>query len=124
MPTAALIDFSSTPLASSYSTFYAKILDDVFTPSECASLIRLAETTPGGWKPAGLSAEGLQQTVHSEFRNSERIIRVDEDASQMIYERLRPLVEQELGVIEPQGRWGGITGKVGRKQGETWKMVR
>jgi len=40
----------------------------------------------------------------------------------MIYERLKPYVE-ELYEIAPGSKWAGITGKAGRKQGPTWKLV-
>lgn len=121
-PSATLIDFSKTPLADNYSHFYAKILDDVFSPSECASLIALA-SSGDEWKPAGLSAESAEQTVHSSFRNSERILRIDSDTADMIYTRLRPLVEEEISIIEPGGKWEGITGKLGRKKGKVWTLA-
>ncbi|KAF9262988.1 hypothetical protein L218DRAFT_866634 [Marasmius fiardii PR-910] len=117
------IDFSSTSLASCYAGFYAKVLDNVFTAAECAELIQLAASQPGGWKPAGLSAREEQQTVHRNFRNSERVIVIDEGVSQKIYEKLKPLVE-EIAIIEPKGPLACITGKVGRKQGPTWVLDR
>ncbi|KAJ8080088.1 hypothetical protein AAF712_013205 [Marasmius tenuissimus] len=115
------LDFSSTSLASCYSGFYAKILDDVFTPTECAELVKLAASQIDGWKPAGLSTREEKQTVHRNFRNSERTLVIDEAVSQKIFDRLRPLVE-EIAVIEPNEPWAGITGKAGRKQGPTWAL--
>lgn len=79
MPSASFIDFSAAPLASSYSNFYATVIDDAFTPSECAALVELAESTPGGWQHAGISTRSDEQTVHLNFRNSERILRIDDD---------------------------------------------
>ncbi|KDR83068.1 hypothetical protein GALMADRAFT_113235 [Galerina marginata CBS 339.88] len=115
------INFSETQL-DRYAGFYATILDDVFTPEECRDLLSLA-TKFATWLPAGLSAEGPTQTVHSNFRNSERILHIDAEASNMVYERLLPLVEHDLGEIAVGGRWEGITGKTGRKQGPKWKLV-
>ncbi|KAL0567277.1 hypothetical protein V5O48_014720 [Marasmius crinis-equi] len=115
------IDFASTPLAPCYAGFYAKVLDDVFTPAECAELITLAASQAGGWQPAGLSTREEKQTVHRDFRNSERTLVIDEIVSKRIYDRLRPLVE-EIAVIAPKGPWAGITGKIGRKQGPTWEL--
>lgn len=120
-PTINPIVFSETPLRH-YAGYYATVLDDVFTPEECQSLLMQA-TKSSSWTPAGLSAEGPSQTVHKNFRNSERILYIDSDTSRRIYERLRPLVEEELGEIKVGGKWDGITGKHGRKQGPTWKLV-
>ncbi|KAK7037251.1 hypothetical protein VNI00_011242 [Paramarasmius palmivorus] len=115
------IDFSSTTLTC-YAGFYAKIVDNVFTPAECAELIELAASQSEGWKPAGLSAEKDHQTVHSDFRNSDRALVFNERLAKTIFDRLKPAVEEELGLIEPRGRWGGITGKIGRKQGSIWQL--
>ncbi|ESK88020.1 oxidoreductase domain-containing protein [Moniliophthora roreri MCA 2997] len=119
---AKLIDFASSSLASSYTGFYAKIIDDAFTPAECDELINLATSHPSGWKPAGLRTEKDHETVHRNFRNSDRVLVVDENVSKKIFERLKPFVEEELAQIEPKGRWAGITGKADRKQGPTWQL--
>ncbi|KAJ6583937.1 hypothetical protein DFH09DRAFT_1143832 [Mycena vulgaris] len=124
MPTVNPIDFASTALAQ-YSGFYATVIDDFLTPAECEALRDLATAT-GEWKPAGLMAHGETQTVHSDFRNSDRLLRVDADTADMIYARLRPLVP-ELHLLAPNGEWGSITGKPakpGKSQRPTWKMVR
>ncbi|KAJ7143616.1 hypothetical protein C8R43DRAFT_891497 [Mycena crocata] len=125
MPTVQPIDFSSTALKQSYSGFYATVIDDLLTPAECDTLRELASST-GDWQPAGMSAGADTQTVHSNFRNSDRVLRIDVETADMIYERLRPLVP-ELHVLSPDGEWGGITGKPGKpgkSQRPTWKMVR
>lgn len=133
------IDFSQTRLAKSYTGFYAKILDGVFTQEECDALFARATAPsrpaspsdvevvvdppqPKEWLPAGLSTQN-GQTVHKDFRNSDRILRIDEEASKWIYERLKPYVE-ELYDVDVKSKWAGIVGKVGRKQGPTWKLVR
>ncbi|KAJ7274125.1 hypothetical protein C8J57DRAFT_1314719 [Mycena rebaudengoi] len=124
MPTIHPIDFASTELKQ-YSDFYAVVIVDFLTPDECETLRELASST-GEWQPARLSAERENQTVHSSFRNSDRVIRVDEETASMIYERLRPLVP-EIHLISPNGKWGNITGKPGkngRSMRPTWKMVR
>ncbi|TFK71287.1 hypothetical protein BDN72DRAFT_469734 [Pluteus cervinus] len=120
-PTVTPIDFSQTPLAKNYTNFYAKIIDDVFTSEECKTIFSTASENDD-WKPAGLSAEGPEPTVHSSFRNSDRILRIDDTLGAMIYERLRPHVE-ELYEITPGSEWAGIVGKAGKKQGPTWKLV-
>lgn len=131
---AHLLDFNSTsPPLPCYNGTYAKILDNVFTPSECAELIALAEAygaehngVAGGWEPARLngppgSGEGV---LYSNFRRSERILVFDDAAADRIFAKLRPLVESEIGIIDPTGKWGAITGKTGRKQGDVWKLKR
>jgi hypothetical protein len=110
------IDFSKTPLTQ-YSGYYAKVLDNVFTEAECTELAKLATE----WTPAGLSAEGPTQTVHSDFRNSDRCLVFDQAAADRIFQRLYPLVE-EIHKIAPSDKYGIITGKAGRKQGPTWKL--
>jgi hypothetical protein len=114
------LDFSLTPF-SLYTGLYAKIIDDVFTPSECASLIDLA-TSAGEWQPAGMNTGGETKTIHTDFRNCDNVPVFNEETSAMIYERLKPHVE-EIHEIAPMDRWACITGKVGRKQGPTWRMA-
>lgn len=116
-PTISPINFSATTL-DNYTGFYATVLDDVFTREECAALLKLA-TTAQSWTHAGLR----DGTIHNKFRNSGHITYVDPEASRMIYERLLPLVEKDLGEIKTGGQWEGMTGKVGRKQGPTWRLT-
>jgi len=125
-PTVTPIDFSQTALAQQYSLFYAKVIDDLFTPAECADLLALAQSSDGEsdpWSPAGLSAgtDG-KQTVHSNFRNSDRVLVFDTEVAQRIYEKLKPYVE-EIHEIRPEGQWATITGKIGRKHAPTWTLV-
>jgi len=114
------LDFSLTPL-SGYAGFYAKIIDSAFTPTECASLIDLA-TSAGDWQHAGLNTQGKTQTVHTNFRHSDRVLVFSDETAAMIYERLRPHA-QEVQEIASGGRWACVTGKANRKQGPTWKMT-
>jgi hypothetical protein len=120
-PTITPINFADTTLVH-YDGYFAAVLDDVFTQEECSSLLSLASAS-APWFPAGLSAEGPTQTVHSDFRNSERILYINSEPANMIYERLRPLLENDIGEIKVGGRWDGVTGKKGRKQGPGWKLV-
>ncbi|TFK22845.1 oxidoreductase [Coprinopsis marcescibilis] len=119
---APVFDFSTTPVAIEYEGFYVKILDDVFTPEECAALIALAESDQE-WKQAavhyGLGAH--QQYVNLGYRNSERILRFDHDAAAKIYGRLLPYI-QELVQIKPGDEWEKVVGSPGRVKG-TWNLV-
>ena len=107
----SILDFSQTPLAANYSGFYAKVLNNVFTEEECKELMKL----PVEWAPAGLSASGPTQTVHRDFRNSDRCLVFDSSTADKIFERLSPLV-QEIHEISPTGDYSLITGKAGRKR--------
>ena len=125
-PTVTPIDFSQTALAQPYSRFYAKVIDNLFTPAECADLLALAQSSDGEsdpWSPAGLSAgaDG-KQTVHSNFRNSDRVLVVDAEAARQIYEKLKPYVE-EIHDIRPEGHWATITGRIGMKHAPAWTLV-
>ncbi|KAF8073982.1 hypothetical protein FPV67DRAFT_1666725 [Lyophyllum atratum] len=115
------IDFAQTSLADPYGLFYAKIIDGLFTPTDCERLLALASSS-NGWQPAGLSTRGTEQTVHAGFRNSDRVLVIDDEHSAWIYEKLRPYVE-EIHEIVPDGRWGCITGKAGKTQGPTWSLT-
>lgn len=120
-PSSSRIDFSTTPLGESYTGFFATVLDDVFSEQECAELLKLADTPPSKWEP---TAVGGDDVYASNFRHSDRSLVFDaNEPSQMIYERLRPLLP-EIHEITPVGEWSLITGKAGRtKQAGTWKLA-
>lgn len=122
-PTKTPIDFSQIPGFSSYSDFYSVVLDNVFTPNECRHFLSLA-TQDSSWTPAGLSTNKPVQTVHKDFRNSDRILRIDADASHFIFERIYPLVKDDVDRISVGSKWECITGKKGRKQGPEWALSR
>lgn len=121
------IDFGSTALATPYALFYAKILDNVFTPAECRSLLSLvdgpspvlSDDQPTGWSPAGLSTTATTQTVHTNFRNSDRALVVDKSMADFIYERLYPHVPELYHLLPGNS----ITGRPGKKQGPTWALA-
>jgi hypothetical protein len=84
------ITFSTTPLEGSYDGYYVHILDNVFTPEECQSLIQTAEQrSEKGWEQALLGSHTARLSV----RNSERILHDDEDMAGLIFERVRPWLE-------------------------------
>jgi hypothetical protein len=119
---APVFDWSTTPLAHHYNGFYLKVLDDLFTSEECAALIALAESDDN-WKQAAVHY-GLgphENFVNTDYRNSERILRFDHEASGKLYQRLLPYV-QELVEIKGGGEWEGIVGQPGDVSG-TWKLV-
>lgn len=119
---APVVDWASTPLTQDYEGHYVKIIDDLFTPKECAELIALAESD-AEWKEAavhyGLGAN--ENYVDKDYRNNERILRFDKSAAEKLYQKLRPYV-QELAKIPAGGKWERIVSASGRVDG-TWECV-
>ena len=120
---APVFDWSTTPLAKDYPGYYMKVLDDVFTPDECDALIALAESDQT-WKQTALHY-GLEPHetyyINTDYRNGERILRLDREAANRLHQRLLPYV-QELLEIKPGGEWEGIVGIPG-KVGGVWKLI-
>ncbi|KAF8063179.1 hypothetical protein FPV67DRAFT_1563380 [Lyophyllum atratum] len=119
MTASGFLDLSCTPIAEDYRNCYIKVLDDIFTPEECASLVALAESDQE-WQTALISTSAGDRLDLS-YRNSNRILRFDHKAADQIYQRLLPHI-QELIEIKPGGVWEGVVGPPGQVS-ETWKML-
>lgn len=119
---APMLDWSQTPLATEYNGFYVKVLDDVFTPTECAALTALAESDQK-WEQAAVNygLKAHEKLIDTSYRNSERILRFDADAAEQLYHRLLPYV-QELVEIRPGGEWETIVANKIRTT-TVWKMI-
>ncbi|KAF9530790.1 hypothetical protein CPB83DRAFT_850321 [Crepidotus variabilis] len=119
---APVLDWASTDLANDYAGHYVKIIDGVFSPEDCAELIKLAESD-SKWKQAavhyGMGAD--QNYVNTDYRNSERILRFDNDAAEKLYKKLLPYVH-ELVEVKAGSKWEGIFGQRGPVKG-TWNLV-
>lgn len=119
---APVFDWSTTPLAQCYDGYYLKVLDDFFTSEECAAFIALAESDQE-WKQAAVHY-GLgthDNYINTEYRNSERILRFDNEAAEKIYQRLLPYI-QEFVEVKAGDKWERIFGRPGFVSG-TWKLV-
>lgn len=119
---APVFDFSNTPVAAEYTGYYVKVIDDVFSPEECAELIALAESD-SEWEQAAVHY-GLhpnEKSINLGYRNSLRILRFDDEAAEKIYQKLLPYIP-EMVKIEPGDEWEGIIGKKGHVKG-TWELV-
>ncbi|KAG6848839.1 hypothetical protein H0H93_013598 [Arthromyces matolae] len=115
------LDLSQTSLSSDYPHTYIKVLDNLFTPEECASLVSLAESgTKDGWETAKISTYG-GDVVDLDYRNSDRILRFDHETADWIYERLLPHI-QDLVEIKAGDEWENVVGPRGQTTG-TWKLV-
>lgn len=117
-------DWSQTDprLARAYEGFYVKVIDDVFTPEECAAMIALAESDDK-WIQAAVhyGLEPHQKYVDTSYRNSERILRWDHDAAEKIYQRLLPHVH-ELVELKAGDPWATVIATPSRMKG-LWKLV-
>ncbi|KAJ3739796.1 hypothetical protein DFH05DRAFT_1512844 [Lentinula detonsa] len=129
-PSVSYIDFASTPLAKWYSGSYALVVDNLFSPQECEDLIALAESTESedgkGWQPAKIQGgpSPTDQILNTRYRHNDRILRFDHDAAKEIYERVLPIVENDIGTIKEGSKWGRIVGGGNGDQVRgTWNLV-
>lgn len=115
-----LLDFKQINL-SEYDGFYATILDNVFTESECDTLVRAAEErTNGVWEQAMVNTGGGRQALYTDVRDCGRIIWDDREIVERIWSRVKAYVP-EIDSLQNMGRVTGI-GPVKRK--ETWRISR
>lgn len=113
-PTSTLIDFAETPLKKCYGNpnHYALIINDCFTPTECAGLSSLAESSLDGWKEASIRKGDNRQEVERDVRDCDRILRDDPETAEMIFRRVRPFLGSVVEI--------GNTPETGMISG-TWK---
>lgn len=104
------IDFEKTVLPQ-YKGAYAVVIDNVLSPSECATLIQLAEASVpdenrrGGddgssaWNPALVNVGGGYEVLLPEYRNSDRIIWDNQEIVDRLWARLErvPEIKEQLG---------------------------
>lgn len=95
------INFGETVLPE-YDGGYAVVLDHVLSPSECAKLIHLAESSvlnedkvEGGnpWQPALVHVGGGFEVLVADYRNSDRIIWDQQDVVDRMWARLEKVPE-------------------------------
>ena len=114
------VDFRYTELPE-YEGRYAIILDNVFTKSECDTLVQAAETqSNGAWEQAMINVGGGRQALITESRDCGRIIWDDKDVVERIWSRVKDSV-QEIEHLKSMPR---VTGNRPVLRGETWKMTR
>jgi hypothetical protein len=119
-PTKTKIDFYNT-LLPEYTGSYAVIIDDAFTPSECAQLIKAAEARNNGvWEQAMINVGNYQQTLMLDARDCGRIIWDDHAVVEKIWSRVKDLVP-EIHMVKDKP---GVTGWGPAKRKETMQMTR
>lgn len=114
------IDFYNTSL-SEYTGSYAVVIDDAFTPSECAQLKEAAEACNSSvWEQAMINVGNYQQTLMLDARDCGRIIWDDHAVVQKIWSRVKDLVP-EIQMVKDKP---GVTGWGPAKRRETMQMTR
>jgi len=115
------IDFSTSPLPE-YAPYYARVLDNVLSASECAQLLRLAEqsSSSGKWEQAMVNMGIGREALAPEVRLCERIIWDSPEVVQRIWERciLADGIKGELEALPGVHRNGAV------KQGAKWEFSR
>lgn len=121
VPKTTVIDFSETSVAKYYGhpNHYALIIDNCFTPAECAELSSLAESTSGGWQEASIKKGEGRQEVEKGVRDCARVLRDDPETAEMIFERVKPFLEPVWEIGSPET---GIISGTWRKK--FWRMSR
>ncbi|KAB5554596.1 oxidoreductase domain-containing protein [Coniochaeta sp. 2T2.1] len=107
--TISQIDFAASVLPE-YAGCHAIVLDNVLSPSECRTLLDLAEASvPGAeengedpWRPALVNVGGGYEVLQPEYRNSDRIIWDRQVVVDRLWERClaAPGLKEKLGVVE------------------------
>lgn len=98
------VDWATSALPE-YDGLYAVVLENVLSPSECETLIKLAESSvddtrvnPTGdhnpWKPAMVNAGSGFEVLDTSYRNSDRIVWDQQEVVNRIWQRC---LEGEVG---------------------------
>ena len=100
-----------------YDGLYATVIDNAFTPSECATLISLAEAhTNGIWEQAMINVGGGRQQLMTDARDCGRIIWDDAEVTDRIWARVKNFVP-EIQLLRNVPK---VTGLGPAKRRETW----
>lgn len=120
--TARIIDFKKTNLGA-YEDFFAMVIDDLFTPDECAALLSVVQ--PAGddkpWPPATVTAYNGTQFLDLASRDCGRIIHNSQTLADALLARIRPHIPP---VVASLSNVPEITGQVAAVNGETWAIAR
>jgi hypothetical protein len=133
------IDFASSPLPE-YAGCYAVVLDHVLSPSECATLLSLAEASvPSAeegsgvlrngpddpWAPALVNVGGGFEVLEQGYRNGERIVWDRQEVVDRLWARC---LSAGQGMRERFAELGegekGIAGSSVRGERDKWVFVR
>lgn len=122
---ARLIDFKKTNLGL-YEDFFAMVIDDLVTPSECDALLSVVQPTAAAaegkpWPPATVTAYNGTQFVDLASRDCGRIIHESKTLAGALLDRILPHLP--LAVASLSGA-PDITGQAAVANKETWRIAR
>ncbi|CCO29491.1 hypothetical protein BN14_03504 [Rhizoctonia solani AG-1 IB] len=75
-----------------YEHKFAMVIDNLFTPEECARLVAKVESEKE-WETAAINVGAGAQVVDTSYRNSSRILYDTEEMTNEIYEKLKPYLK-------------------------------
>lgn len=125
------IDWAKTPLPENAGR-YAVVLDHVLSPSECDTLVQMAEASVADrgksgtrtWTPALVNVGGGWETLNKDYRNSDRIVWDNQKVMDRLWARCARAdgVRERLAqVVEPPSE---RMRKNGIQQGHIWHYER
>jgi hypothetical protein len=100
-----------------YAPRYALVIDNLFTPADCARIVAEAESDGRSWQQALINGgpTEAQQYLDTEYRNSARIIYDSHRLAGEILEKLRPyLGDIEQTKVNPTQHSPRPTGNMGK----------
>lgn len=125
--TTRIIDFKKTNLGA-YEDFFAMVIDDLFTPDECAALLSVVQPTPTAagddkpsWPPATVTAYNGTQFVDLASRDCGRIIHDSQTLADALLGRILPHIPTAVARLSDAPE---ITGQLAAVNGETWEIAR
>lgn len=130
--TISTVDWASSPLPE-YKGLFAVVLENVLSPSECKTLIDLAESSvdvakmnPEGdqnpWRPAMVNAGRGFEVLNSGYRNSDRLVWDQQEVVDRIWRRClqgeaAELLREKLDMIDGNEELGAF-----RRRGPKWNV--
>lgn len=123
--TSTPIDFSISPLPE-YTSLFALLIHNLLTPSECKTLLTLAQNTtdpPNTWAPAEINVGHGKQRMILEARNCGRIIWDDFTVAERLMARIMPHLPENIVTLKGKESvrvlgWGPV-----RKE-QVWRISR
>lgn len=126
------VDWTSSPLPE-YKGLFAVVLENVLSPSECQTLIDLAESSVdvsrmnstgdhGPWRPAMVNAGSGFEVLDSGYRNSDRIVWDQQEVVDRIWQRClqgeaAEVLRKRLDVLDGDEQLGAW-----RRRGPKWTV--
>jgi len=118
------VDFAASAVPE-YAPYYATVLNNVLSASECTELLRLAvlSSPTGDWEPAMVNAGGGFEILAADIRRCDRIVWDEPEMVKRIWDRCLTAkgIKEELERIEGQP---AIQGKIAVERGHKWRMVK